>query len=80
MAVYENTRLLVDGARGSDLGISHGLSRLVTYITDLAHSFEVWNSTRKTRIELSKLSDRELEDIGLIRGDIATFSAVSARR
>lgn len=29
-----------------------------------------WNDTRVTRKALSKLSDRELEDIGLSRGDI----------
>ncbi|HHI71269.1 MAG TPA: DUF1127 domain-containing protein, partial [Rhodobacteraceae bacterium] len=29
-----------------------------------------WNSARKTRAELSKLSDYALEDIGLTRGDI----------
>lgn len=30
-----------------------------------------WNAARVTRSELSKLSDRELSDIGLSRGDIA---------
>lgn len=29
-----------------------------------------WNDTRVTRRELSRLSDRELDDIGLCRGDI----------
>jgi len=29
-----------------------------------------WNDARVTRNALSKLSDRELEDIGLCRGDI----------
>jgi len=29
-----------------------------------------WNDARVTRNALSSLSDRELEDIGLIRGDI----------
>ncbi|MEJ6403724.1 DUF1127 domain-containing protein [Yoonia sp. 2307UL14-13] len=29
-----------------------------------------WNNQRVTRNALSKLSDRELEDIGLARGDI----------
>ena len=31
-----------------------------------------WNNARITRRELSKLSDRELEDIGLCRADIDT--------
>jgi uncharacterized protein YjiS (DUF1127 family) len=29
-----------------------------------------WNDARMTRNALSTLSDRELEDIGLVRGDI----------
>lgn len=29
-----------------------------------------WNDSRATRNALAKLSDRELEDIGLVRGDI----------
>ncbi|MRX49095.1 DUF1127 domain-containing protein [Paracoccus sp. S-4012] len=29
-----------------------------------------WYNTRVTRRELSRLSDRELDDIGLVRGDI----------
>ncbi|MGB3178921.1 MAG: DUF1127 domain-containing protein [Albidovulum sp.] len=30
----------------------------------------VWNDARVTRAALSRLSDRELDDIGLCRGDI----------
>jgi uncharacterized protein YjiS (DUF1127 family) len=33
-------------------------------------SFVAWNDARSTRNALSQLSDRELEDIGLCRGDI----------
>ncbi|MEP5730575.1 MAG: DUF1127 domain-containing protein [Sulfitobacter sp.] len=33
-------------------------------------SFVAWNDARATRNTLAKLSDRELDDIGLIRGDI----------
>jgi uncharacterized protein YjiS (DUF1127 family) len=75
MATYENTRLLVDGARGSDLGISRGVYRITTFVTDLAQTFANWNSARKTRKALTKLSDYVLEDIGLTRGDITSFSA-----
>jgi len=74
MATYENTRLLVDGARGSDFGIAHGAYRLATIVTDLVQTFGKWNSARKTRRELSKLSNYALEDIGLTRGDIDVFS------
>jgi len=74
MAVYENTRLLVDGARGSDFGISHGAYRIATFVSGIADSFTQWNAARKTRKELSQLPDRVLEDIGLNRADIDTFS------
>jgi uncharacterized protein YjiS (DUF1127 family) len=32
--------------------------------------FAAWNDARVTRKTLNKLSDRELDDIGLCRGDI----------
>ncbi len=34
-----------------------------------------WNDARVTRNALGKLSDRELDDIGLCRGDIDRLSA-----
>lgn len=74
MATYENTRLLVDGARGSDFGIAHGAYRLATNITDLYLTVSNWNAARKTRNELASLSNYVLEDIGLTRGDIDAFS------
>ena len=36
----------------------------------LVSAFAAWNDTRVTRNALSRLSDRELDDIGLSRGDI----------
>ena len=74
MATYENTRLLVDGARGSDLGISRVAYRFVGFVTELGQTFANWNSARKTRKELFRLSDHALDDIGLTRGDISAFS------
>jgi uncharacterized protein YjiS (DUF1127 family) len=38
----------------------------------LVDTFLTWNDRRVTRNELHRLSDRELEDIGLTRGDIDT--------
>ncbi len=35
--------------------------------------FTAWNDSRQTRNALSQLSDHELEDIGLTRGDINSF-------
>lgn len=33
-----------------------------------------WNDTRMTRNSLSKLTTRELDDIGLVRGDIEAIA------
>ncbi|HHS88877.1 MAG TPA: DUF1127 domain-containing protein [Rhodobacteraceae bacterium] len=45
----------------------------------LALSMREWNDVRATRAALRKLSDRELEDIGLNRGDIETLDFQSIR-
>ncbi|MEI4261285.1 DUF1127 domain-containing protein [Roseovarius sp. D0-M9] len=47
--------------------IGFGFARFVA-------AFHAWNDVRATRKALSVLSDRELEDIGLTRADIANFS------
>jgi uncharacterized protein YjiS (DUF1127 family) len=39
-------------------------------LTRIASAISKWIETRRTRIALSRLSDRELADIGLTRGDI----------
>ena len=39
-------------------------------VANLFAMLSAWNDTRVTRRELSRLSDRELDDIGLCRGDI----------
>jgi uncharacterized protein YjiS (DUF1127 family) len=44
--------------------------RGVNFVTEIAGSFAAWNNARITRNSLSNLSDRELDDIGLCRGDI----------
>ncbi|MFO7756990.1 MAG: DUF1127 domain-containing protein [Roseovarius sp.] len=46
------------------------LSRIDRLMSRIATSLIVWNERRTTRNALSRLSDRELEDIGLTRGDI----------
>ncbi|MEM8776512.1 MAG: DUF1127 domain-containing protein [Pseudomonadota bacterium] len=38
--------------------------------TRMMNAFIAWNETRVTRNALSRLSDRELEDIGLNRADV----------
>lgn len=41
-----------------------------TVITGLFGQIAAWNDARVTRSALSKLSDHELDDLGLHRGDI----------
>lgn len=41
---------------------------------NLIASYLSWREARQTRAALSKLSDRELSDIGLIRADLDTLS------
>ncbi|MEL7013753.1 MAG: DUF1127 domain-containing protein [Pseudomonadota bacterium] len=59
MAFYDNVR-------ASDRETPAGAS----FVSRLAASVWHWNETRKTRAALARLSDRELDDIGLSRADI----------
>lgn len=62
MAAYETSRPAPFGA------IS--IFRAVQGITSIIGMIADWNDARVTRKALSKLTDRELDDIGLCRGDI----------
>lgn len=62
MAVYENTRAL-----NASAGFS---GRIGLFFASMVSAVAAWNDARVTRNALSSLSDRELEDIGLCRGDI----------
>lgn len=44
--------------------------RIFSFLNSALGAVAAWNDARVTRNALIKLSDRELEDIGLIRGDI----------
>ncbi|MBL9051778.1 MAG: DUF1127 domain-containing protein [Tabrizicola sp.] len=44
--------------------------RAINAMSKAALAFSSWNDARVTRKALNKLSDRELDDIGLCRGDI----------
>lgn len=65
MAVYDAPRTTAPAAG------------LFGIISSVIGSLAAWNDARITRNALSKLSDRELEDIGLCRSDI---ESVAARR
>ena len=45
---------------------THAFASLTGLVSSLVH----WNETRRTRAALGKLSNHELDDIGLTRGDI----------
>ena len=62
MATFDTTRT----AYGSASAVS-GIFSFFSRIAGIAIS---WNDARVTRKALSALSDRELQDIGLVRGDI----------
>lgn len=57
MTAIDTNRVLA-GTRGTGFA-----GRLMGLLTD-------WNDARVTRNALSRLTDRELDDIGLCRGDI----------
>ena len=51
-----------------------GAATILRVVDGISHAFEPaaeWNTSRKTRKLLSQLSDAQLEDIGLVREDIA---------
>jgi len=50
-------------------------ARLTALISATYGALVQWNEVRQTRKALSALTDRELNDIGLARGDIHTIGA-----
>ncbi|GGM03419.1 DUF1127 domain-containing protein [Pseudooceanicola nanhaiensis] len=58
--------LFMQGSRNGSILFGH-LGRFIVAMID---GVSAWNDNRVTRNALSKLTDRELEDIGLCRGDI----------
>ncbi len=66
MAAYDITRTQ-NASAGFAGRIGQGFASLFGALTD-------WNDARLTRKALATLSDHELDDIGLIRGDIDMVS------
>jgi uncharacterized protein YjiS (DUF1127 family) len=62
MAAYETSRAAPFGAIT--------VFRMVQTVTNAVEAMKAWNSARITRKSLSRLSNRELDDIGLCRDDI----------
>ncbi|WP_374432939.1 DUF1127 domain-containing protein [Tabrizicola sp.] len=44
--------------------------RAINALSNAVMALRAWNDARVTRNALAKLSDRELDDIGLCRGDL----------
>ena len=53
--------------------------RLFATLARTAAALVTWNDARVTRKALGQLSDRELDDIGLCRGDIEDIALRLAR-
>lgn len=67
MAAFDTTRTTYG---------SHGFAgRIGSALASVTAAFAAWNDARMTRNALASLSDRELEDIGLLRGDIDGVAA-----
>lgn len=62
MAAYKSSRAAPVGAI-SFLRVAH-------FVSEAVSSLSGWNDARVTRNALGKLTDRELDDIGLCRGDV----------
>ena len=63
----------IDTTRGA-YGSSSAVSRIFTFIGGAFGALEAWQDARLTRKALSDLTDHELADIGLSRGQIETFA------
>lgn len=67
MAAFDTTRTTY---------ATNGLfGRIGAAFTAISGAVATWNDARATRNALEGLSDRELDDIGLVRGDIDLVAA-----
>lgn len=62
MAIFDTTR--------TNYGSASTASRFTSVFSAIIAHVVAWNDRRVTRNALASLSDRELDDIGLNRGDI----------
>jgi uncharacterized protein YjiS (DUF1127 family) len=69
-APYLGVQIMAAYDLNRNYATAHTANRIGYYIVSALSAFATWNDARKTRQALSALSDRELEDIGLMRGDI----------
>ncbi|MEX0310328.1 MAG: DUF1127 domain-containing protein [Tateyamaria sp.] len=62
MAAFDTTR--------PAYGAAPVAGQIKGFFSKMVAQFVAWNDARMTRNALNALTDRELEDIGLVRGDI----------
>lgn len=62
MATFDTSR--------TTYGVASFANRSFALLNDAAMGVVAWNDARVTRKALAQLTNRELEDIGLVRGDI----------
>lgn len=62
MASFDTTRPVY--------GTAPAAGHVKGFVSNLIANVIAWNDARVTRNALNTLTDRELEDIGLVRGDI----------
>ena len=60
-------------------GFESVASQAVDFAKSTVSSVILWDQNRRTRNTLSRLSDHELDDIGLTRGDIDELAFKIAR-
>jgi len=54
-------------------------NRFFNVFAGIAGALAAWNDARVTRNALARLSDHELDDLGLSRGDVDRFCGPSSR-
>lgn len=69
MAALSTTRPIASQSAGQ---LSH-------FVANAFAALRNWNDARLTRKSLSQLTNRELDDIGLVRGDIEMISRQVSR-
>lgn len=69
MAAYDLTR-----SQFASAGIATFAGRIGHGIVNVFGAIADWNDARQTRKALGSLSDHELDDIGMVRGDIDTVA------
>lgn len=70
---------VIETTRPAPLG-SITTFRVVSFLERVVDAFVAWRSARATAVALSDLSDQQLADIGLVRGQIDDVADALARR